>query len=190
MINFLTIYFNMSSSFRLCKRKGECNVWSFGDQSDHYIREWGDCHPDFVAVPIGHPDGIKVCIRKGSPYATKVGTKVGEIGDEARNFGVTNLTPSANCCGEKVRYPGVIAGDIRYERSANLYAPRPSYDDRLNDAYPDFLRRLPYENYNVNHNYFRDEVFNGLGIPYTSNQFGINYRKIPCVNYRVPDNYE
>jgi hypothetical protein len=31
---------------------------------DVYIRPWGECHPDFVSVPINKPSGPRVCIRK------------------------------------------------------------------------------------------------------------------------------
>lgn len=31
---------------------------------DVYIRPWGECHPDFVKVPINKPSGPCVCIRK------------------------------------------------------------------------------------------------------------------------------
>jgi hypothetical protein len=36
----------------------------YGDQ---YIRPWGECHPDFEAHPIGHPEGVKVCTRRAKP---------------------------------------------------------------------------------------------------------------------------
>ena len=54
----------MTSSFRLQKRFENADLWNFGAQSDHYIRPWGECHPDFTAIPIGHPHGVKVCVRR------------------------------------------------------------------------------------------------------------------------------
>lgn len=54
----------MSSSFRLQKRKEEKKLWEFGPYYDHYIRDIGNCHPDYEAHPIGHADGAKVCVRR------------------------------------------------------------------------------------------------------------------------------
>jgi hypothetical protein len=31
---------------------------------DVYIRPYGQCHPDFVSIPINRPDGPRVCVRK------------------------------------------------------------------------------------------------------------------------------
>jgi hypothetical protein len=61
----------MTSTFLLKKRFEKKDVWSFGDKSaplggweDHYVRPYGECHPDYMAMPIGHPTGVKVCVRK------------------------------------------------------------------------------------------------------------------------------
>jgi len=54
----------MSSSFRLYKRRQDKDVWTIpGDSQAHYIRVVGECHPDYTALPIGNPDGVKICTR-------------------------------------------------------------------------------------------------------------------------------
>ena len=61
----------MTSSFRLQKRFEERDNWSFDESpvgyGDVYIRPFGECHPDFKAHPIGHPEGVKVCVRRPKP---------------------------------------------------------------------------------------------------------------------------
>lgn len=53
----------MSSSYRLRKRQ-ETNAFEFGsDWSSHYIRPFNNCYVGDMAVPIGRPDGVKVCVR-------------------------------------------------------------------------------------------------------------------------------
>lgn len=61
----------MTSTFLLNKRFEQAKTWSFGDGcdplggwEDHYVRPWGECHPDYTAIPIGHPTGVKVCVRR------------------------------------------------------------------------------------------------------------------------------
>jgi hypothetical protein len=57
----------MSSSFRLSKRFEEKDIWSFeprGTYGDSYIRNWGECHPNFKAYPIAYPEGPKICVRR------------------------------------------------------------------------------------------------------------------------------
>ena len=54
----------MSSSFRLYKRRQDKAVWTIpGDSENHYVRPFGECHPEYTALPIGNPDGVKICTR-------------------------------------------------------------------------------------------------------------------------------
>lgn len=80
----------MSSSFRLRKRREIPQYYNLGfpyDEKvifdgitpssmngieDHYVRPQGECHPDFVAHPIGRPDGVKLCIRRLTPEKTRI----------------------------------------------------------------------------------------------------------------------
>jgi len=64
----------MSSSFRLFKRRQEKNLWTIpGPSENHYIRVFGECHPEYTALPIGQPDGVKICSRTAPeiPYLPK-----------------------------------------------------------------------------------------------------------------------
>jgi hypothetical protein len=64
----------MSSSFRLFKRRQEKNLWTIpGPPEHHYIRPFGECHPEYTALPIGQPDGVKICSRTAPeiPYLPK-----------------------------------------------------------------------------------------------------------------------
>lgn len=62
----------MTSSVYIKKRLEQPNLWSFGGLpgetmggwEDHYVRTFGECHPDFTAIPLGHVDGVKVCVRR------------------------------------------------------------------------------------------------------------------------------
>lgn len=69
----------MSSSFRLKMRKSEPEIWSFPPWYDTYIRPFNDCHPDYYTVPIGGPEGPKMCVRKrndnGSDPKQAIGVK-------------------------------------------------------------------------------------------------------------------
>ena len=68
----------MSSSFRLFKRRQEKNLWTIpGPSENHYIRAFGECHPEYTALPIGQPDGVKICSRTAPeiPYLPKPDTE-------------------------------------------------------------------------------------------------------------------
>lgn len=49
----------MTSANFIAKRP---NVY-YGPWYDHYIRPWGECHPDYTGIPIGKSTGVKVCVR-------------------------------------------------------------------------------------------------------------------------------
>jgi hypothetical protein len=61
----------MTSSYLLQQRFAHGKDWRFGNpdapyrgMEDHYLRPWGECHPDYEANPIGTPTGAKVCVRR------------------------------------------------------------------------------------------------------------------------------
>jgi hypothetical protein len=37
---------------------------TLGGMEDRYVRISGNCHPDFISVPIGNANGTKLCVRK------------------------------------------------------------------------------------------------------------------------------
>lgn len=94
----------MTSSFRLAKRFEEAEkygLWQFGNSLDTYIKVHGECHPDFVAVPIGSATGPKMCIRNPrsehpptcSP-AGKLGTsETGVLYEEKNSFTRSSWSP-------------------------------------------------------------------------------------------------
>lgn len=54
----------MTSSVYVKQRVADAQKWDFGDISDHYLRPWGECHPDYKAIPIDNPYGVKVCVKR------------------------------------------------------------------------------------------------------------------------------
>jgi hypothetical protein len=60
----------MTSSFRIKKMK-ESGIYTLGSIFDVHLKQWGECHPDFEATPIGRPDGVKLCVRKYESVAPK-----------------------------------------------------------------------------------------------------------------------
>ena len=54
----------MTSSFRIKKKYENGGTWQFGPWYDHYVRPYGECHPDYDAIPIGRPEGVKICVRR------------------------------------------------------------------------------------------------------------------------------
>lgn len=45
----------------------------FAKWDEHYVKINGECHPDFIAYPIGHKYGVKVCVRKPESTRTPTG---------------------------------------------------------------------------------------------------------------------
>ena len=61
----------MTSSFIVKKLAEDPAMWTYslpnsplGGMEDRYLRLSGECHPDFLAMPIGTPEGAKMCVRK------------------------------------------------------------------------------------------------------------------------------
>lgn len=36
----------------------------YGGMENHYIKPWGECHPDYEAIPVNKKSGVKICVRK------------------------------------------------------------------------------------------------------------------------------
>lgn len=62
----------MSSTFRLKKRYDEKEIWDqfsdpnfpLGGQENSYLSAFGECTPNYYAVPIGQPYGVKMCVKR------------------------------------------------------------------------------------------------------------------------------
>jgi hypothetical protein len=61
----------MTSTFVLANINKQKDLWTYSDAGstlggleDRYIRINGNCHPDFVSVPIGDVYGAQMCVRK------------------------------------------------------------------------------------------------------------------------------
>lgn len=70
----------MTSSFILGNLLENVNQWSYqlpgatlGGLEDSYLKINGNCHPDFITVPIGHPAGTKMCVRKTDAQGRRIG---------------------------------------------------------------------------------------------------------------------
>jgi len=82
----------MTSSFILDQVK-KSGKWTLGtDLGDSYVKLNGECHPDFVATPIGRPTGPKVCIRKKEPLPLSRAPS-GRCGVSHKNNGVHKKMP-------------------------------------------------------------------------------------------------
>lgn len=84
----------------------------YGEWHEHYILPWGDCHPDYTAIPVGKPMGVKVCKRRESRIAeTPKGNQMAYWGQEnlyepgkpeTRNF--NNLSRDQRKIPEEVKF--------------------------------------------------------------------------------------
>jgi hypothetical protein len=78
----------MSSSYALSLRLQDIDKYKIkgATYGDVYIRPYGNCHPDFVSVPINSPSGPRVCIRKivvdTEPAHPTPGAVVQNVGDK------------------------------------------------------------------------------------------------------------
>ena len=161
----------MSSSYRLKKRFEEKDIWSgFGDYSNHYIRAWGECHPDYFAIPIGRPSGPKICVKK-----TKEGCECGKSAPRGFNGGEYGK----NCCGcidgpvpvNVPDYPGYnnpsTSPELQgyHKNVPDLYDPTREYPVQISN--PQFYnrRRMPDQQYAMRNDYIRGgTVYDGTGI--------------------------
>ena len=73
----------MTSSFILKKLRENPQLWTYslpcsplGGMEDRYLRISGECHPDFVTVPIGKPTGTKLCVRRTEPDGQQIGSSL------------------------------------------------------------------------------------------------------------------
>jgi hypothetical protein len=125
----------MTSSFRLQQRKKD-NLWNFGPYWTHYIKDQpgADCYPGDTAIPIGQPDGVKVCIKT----------------PEAKSNYLQYITQPE------------LQGYNRF--SADLYDPTKKVATQISDLWKYKWRRMPNEPYNISHDYVRLPIkYNSTG---------------------------
>ncbi len=138
----------MTASFKLRKRMEDAKTWSFGAETptsmsgmdNSYVRPFGECHPDFYAIPIGQPWGVKMCVRRP-------------------------MVPEAiNMVEEEQKEKGMR--DRGYWRAAvNLYDPEAKEPTQLWNPLKFQNRRIPYETELLEKDYIRGEIeYSGTGI--------------------------
>jgi hypothetical protein len=156
----------MTSSFRI-KQRNKDNVWRFGPYWSHYVKDQpgADCYPGDTAIPIGQPDGVKVCIKTPEP---------------GNNY-MEYLTQPA------------LQGYNRF--SADLYDPTKVVATQISDIWKYRWRRMPNEPYNISHDYVRLPIrydSTGLealyqvakdGVPFYT--YGVDEIEKPKQNYDI-----
>lgn len=130
-----------TSSNKLRNRRQNADQLSFGRWEDHYIRPYGECHPDYVAVPMGRVDGPKICIKKKDPCT---GHPVSHQGFEDRKY-----PPE-----QKYHKFKADMYDMEREEPVQLHNPY-SYGDR----------RMPNESFLIRNDYVKSEIkYDGHGL--------------------------
>jgi len=168
----------MTSSWALTKRKEMGNTWVFGDHNDplggwedHYIipGHTRECHPDYVANPIGNPYGFMVCVkRKGFK---------GKYLDQPQ-CSINKDLPDLN-------------GYNRF--SADLYRPWRQTQIQMYDPYNYYDRTAPNEEFLHNNDYLAREMnFNANGIDPVHTpgdrkyyEYGLSYSHNPPSKYDI-----
>lgn len=153
----MTSSFILSQLERTTQKQNPVNPgapWSYsmtgsplGGIEDSHIKLQGNCHPDFFTVPIGRPDGVKMCVRKPLVGKNSVGcSPLSRIGDPLH----------AKAQFLKNQDQGYNRGSVRmYDTQANFpiqewnpqyYADRrmPWEQDLLRRDYPRTMAELRY----------------------------------------------
>lgn len=80
----------MTSSFTIKKLNEQRDTWTFaskgstlGGSEDRHIRISGNCHPDFVSVPIGNAHGAQLCVRRADQCGSQIGDTLMKEGEAA-----------------------------------------------------------------------------------------------------------
>lgn len=174
----------MTSSFTIKKINEQRSLWTpalpgatLGGLEDRYLKIVGECHPDFNAVPIGNPDGAKLCVRK----TDACGLSIGDTMMERSRREIDNTQGY-------------------YRGSVNLYDVREMvpYQQINPEAYSS--RRIPWEGDLVRRDYLHRPLnFGGIGInpvriphqlfdedkPYWSYDFTFTPREDPLTGKRI-----
>jgi len=139
----------MTSSFTLKKLNEHPDLWTYslpgsplGGMEDRYLRISGECHPDFIAVPIGRPTGTKMCVRRSEPDGRPI---TSSMRDKAKQ----NIE----------QHQGYHRGSVNlYDTSANF--PTQDWNPQYYAS-----RRTPWESDLLRRDYLHWPLFfNGTGI--------------------------
>lgn len=171
----------MTSSWLLKNKKLHGDRWAisnFGDPNnalggweDHYIIPGGtkECHPDFVAHPIGSPYGFMICARRKFPNGQGL-----ESGNGCPAPQIANLN-----------------GYHKY--SADLYDPTKQTQSQMYNPYDYYKRTVPDEEYYHRFDYLAREIsYDGTGVkpvrtpgPRKYNEYGFSYTSQPPYKYDI-----
>jgi len=129
----------MSATFMLKKRMEQGNTWKFGlpgsvmgGQDDSYVRPFGNCHPDYMGIPIGNPEGVLMCVRR----VDECGRRFGNTLQQKSNADIQDLNG--------------------YQRAAvNLYDPTAQLPTQKWNPQYFSDRRIPWEQDLIRHDYLR-----------------------------------
>ncbi len=119
----------MTSSFTITKLNEQKQNWVYasngatlGGLEDRHIRISGNCHPDFVSVPIGSAQGAQLCVRRTDQCGAEIGTTL---------MNQTDRT---------------IEESQGYNRACvNLYDVHQKLPTQQLNPYPYSSRRMPYD---------------------------------------------
>lgn len=179
----------MSSSYRLRKRINEKDpqtgksIWNFGGDFDsHYIRPNGECHPSFLAVPIGNMDGPKVCI----PRVGYGGKTLDQI-----QSGPCKSVNSSDVIKTQPEHMSKYNGYHKYSADLYDYNRKTPVQDFNPQDYSQ--RRIPNEEWYLQHDYLRLPIgYNGTGLSPTATpgdqrffEYGVDYMGGPPLKYDV-----
>ena len=150
-----------SSMQRIIDRKNNDIMFSFGNWDDHYVRQFGKCHPNFDTVLLDKdPRSVKVCKRRvqdtfnrDNPYE-----KYKFINKDEKI--VNRDLENANNYNRQLS---------RFSRQ--IYTP----SNKPIQPYNPYPRVPPHEDYNIVNEYYKLPIeFNGTGL--------LNYKV--CPDYR------
>jgi hypothetical protein len=145
------------------KENREKGLWNFDylpdstmkGWDDSYLRAWGECHPDFIAIPIGHVEGYKMCVRRANEQGKRIDDGCGDC-----------LVPPEKGTYEKY-----------FRQKPRLYSPHKKRPVQEWNPQSFCDRRIPNEGQLVRDDYLRLPIkYNGTGItllhdPYTKCPF-------------------
>jgi hypothetical protein len=156
----------MTTSAKLKQRLNEGNLYKFGGtdsvmtgQDNSYVRPWGNCHPDFYEIPIGHPDGVKMCVRR----TDQCGRQIGDTLQMAAKANIENHQGYFRACPQlydDAKEPSRVWNPLYYSDRFILYQDDLTRDDYLHqevkfDGTGIKLNRPVSEGRDAGHEYYK-----------------------------------